>query len=599
MRRLFVFLSLVTVLLIASCSGPSVDDSGPTILQLFVPSDGPNSMDPAQGATMYDNTCVSQVYETLLQDKYLKRPLELEPLLLAEMPTTPDDGLTYHFKLKQDVRFQDDPCFPDGVGRKMVAADVIYSWKRLADSDVSLKNWWLLEKTIKGLDAHRDAFTAAKKADRAAKFDYDAPIEGMEIINDHEFKITLTEKVQRFLWTLAMFQMSILPREAVEKYGIKFGRHPVGTGPFKMAEDGWIPQKSMSLTRNPNYHECYYPSEWMPEDEALGLHKAAGQRIPFVDGVEVTFFTQDQPLWLSFRAGKLDFSRVPKDNFGEAFNKRTKKLKPSFRKEGIVDHAVPQLDFIYYGFNMEDELLGGYTDEKRALRQAISLALDWEERNDIFYNNVCQIYDGMIPPGLNGYPQGGEGPVSYRGPDLERARELLAKAGYPGGEGLPTIDYYTSIEGPGKEMAEMTMKQLRKIGINLNPRLDVFSAFDEKLKNRKCGFFSLAWHSDYPDAENNLALFYSRNKSPGANNFIYDNPEFDKLYEQIRSMPKSDDRTKIIERMRDMVLEDAPFCGSLARTRYYLVNPWLKNCKPSEDFQNWWKYLDLDESRRR
>jgi ABC-type transport system substrate-binding protein len=556
-------------------------------------------MDPAQGATMYDNQCVSQVYETLLQNKYLKRPLELEPLLLAEMPTTPDGGLTYHFKLKKGVAFHDSPCFANGKGRELVAADVLYSWKRLADPDVSLKNWWLLENTIVGLDAHRDAFKTAKKKDSSVKFDYGAPIEGMKIINNYEFKITLTEKVQRFLWTLAMFQMSIVPEEAVEKYDIEFGRNPVGTGPFMMAKSDWVPQKSMSLKRHPKYHECYYPNERMPEDEALGLHKAAGQRIPFVDGVEVTFFTQDQPLWLSFRAGKLDYTRVPKDNFGEAFNKRTKKLKPEFRKEGIVDHALPLLDFIYYGFNMEDELLGGYTEENRALRKAISLALDWEARNDIFYNNVCQIYDGMIPPGLNGHPENGEGPVSYRGPDLERARELLAKAGFPGGEGLPVIDYYSSIEGPGKEMAEMTMTQLGKLGIKLNPRLDVFSAFDEKLKNSKCGFFSLAWHSDYPDAENNLALFYSPNKAPGSNNFNYDRPEFDKLYEKIRSMPKSDERTKIIEQMRDMVLEDAPFCGSLARTRYYLVNPWLKNCKPSEDFQNWWKYLDIDESQRR
>jgi ABC-type transport system substrate-binding protein len=252
------------------------------------------------------------------------------------------------------------------------------------------------------------------------------------------------------------------------------------------------------------------------------------------------------------------------------------------------------LDFIFYGFNMEDPLLGGYTDEKKYLRQAISLAMDWDERNDAIYNNICLIYDGMIPPGLEGHPEDGRAPNSYRGPDLQRARELLAKAGYPDGKGLPVIDYYSSLEGPGKENAEITARQLAKIGIKLNPRLDVFSAFIESVNNRKAPFFSFAWGSDYPDGENNLALFYGPNESPGANHFNYQNAEFDKLYEQIRSMPPSPERTAIYERMRDMVIEDTPFVGSMARTRYYLGQPWLKNFHPTEDFMNWTKYLVIE-----
>ena len=240
-------------------------------------------------------------------------------------------------------------------------------------------------------------------------------------------------------------------------------------------------------------------------------------------------------MWLQFRSGKLDVSRVPKDNFVKAFNKRTKKLKPSFESQGVVSHAVPLLDFIFYGFNMEDELLGGYDDKRRSLRQAIAVSLDWDERNDAFYNNLNIIYDGMIPPGLEGFPPDGQGPVSLRGPDRERAKALLAAAGYPDAQGLPTIDYYSSIEGPGKEMAEMTRKQLSEVGININPRLDVFSSFMESVDNRKAQFFAFAWHSDYPDPENNLALFYGPNESPGANHFNYKNPKFDEMYEKIRA----------------------------------------------------------------
>ena len=599
---LLVFAGLFSVAFVG-CAPTSSDSSDPNvtqgsqvtgekILRLPIPSDGPKSMDPAAGSTSYDNRCITQVYETLLQYKYLARPLQLEPLLLAEMPTVSDDGLTYRFKLRKDVRFHDDPCFPGGKGRGLVADDVFYSWKRIADQNVSLRNWWIMENTIVGFDDYR------KQQNEADTFDYDAPVSGFRVINDYEFEVDLLEPVQRFIWTLAMFQTSIVPREAVEKYPKRFGRHPVGTGPFTMVESDWIPNKSMKLKTNPNYRDAYYPSEHMPEDVEAGLDLMEGKKIPFVDGIEFGFFVEEQPMWLQLRSGKLDMSRVPKDNFGEAFNKRTKKLKPEFRDEGFGFHAVPLLDFIFYGFNMNDELLGGDSDRSRYLRQAIALAIDWEERNDAFYNNLCIIYDGMIPLGLEGFPPDGNGPVSLRGPDLQRARELLEKAGYPNGEGLPTIDYYSSLEGPGRQLAEMTVRQLKKINININPRLDVFSSFMESVDNGKAPFFAFAWHSDYPDAENNMALFYGPNQSPGANHFNYKNAEFDKLYEQIRVMPSSPERTKILEQMRDMVIEDAPYLGSMARTRYYLVRPWLLNCKPTEDFWNWYKYLDLDMADR-
>ncbi|MCA9197842.1 MAG: hypothetical protein KDA87_09905 [Planctomycetales bacterium] len=568
-----------------SGSGSGSNGGKPKVLRVPLISEC-RSMDPADGSTMYDNRCVVQVYETLLQYKYLKRPLELEPLLLSEMPTQSEDGLTYHFTLKPDVYFQDDECFPDGKGRQLVAADVIYSLKRLADSDVSLKNWWVMENTIVGFDEYKEAQNAA------ATFDYDAPVDGLKIINDREFEITLKEPVQRFMWTLAMFQTAVVPREAVEHHQAQFARHPVGTGPFRMVE--WVSGKSMAFERNPTYHACTYPSEHMPEDETFGFDKAAGTKLPIVDRVEVGFYPQSQPMWLQFRNKNLDFTTVPNENFDEAYNPRTKKLRPDFVKEGITAHAVPLLDFIFYGFNMEDELLGGYTEEKKNLRRAISLAIDWQERNRAFYNNVCVIYDGMIPPGLEGYPADGKGPVNWRGPDLEKARDLLAKAGYPNGEGLPTINYYSSKAAQGQEMAEMTQRQLKEIGVNINPILDDFPAFMEEVNKKKAPLFAFAWHSDYPDAENNLALFYGPNEAPGSNHFNYKNAEFDKLYQQIRVMAPSPERTAIYEKMRDMVIEDAPYIGSLARTRHYLINPRLKNFKPVEDFNNWYKYLDVE-----
>ncbi|MCA9057372.1 MAG: hypothetical protein KDA85_02695, partial [Planctomycetaceae bacterium] len=333
-------------------------------------SDGPKSLDPVRGSTVYENQCITQVYETLCQYKYFKRPFELEPLLLEEMPQT-EDGVTYRFRLRDDIYFHDDPCFPDGVGRKLVSADVFYSWKRLADNKTQSKSWWLLENTIAGMDEYR------RIQNEADHFDYDAPVEGMTVINDREFEVVLQKPMTRFLWTLAMFQLSVVPREAVEMYGPKFVRHPVGTGPYVVRDGDWRVGVSINFHRNVKYREAWFPTEWMPEDEADGLTGGAGTRLPILDEILVTFYAQDQPMWLMFLSGANDFAQVPAENYTEAFNPRSGKLRRSLTSQGVKGYPVPLLDFIFKGFNMEDELLGGYTEQKKALRQAICLAQDW------------------------------------------------------------------------------------------------------------------------------------------------------------------------------------------------------------------------------
>lgn len=563
------------------------------VLHLPMTTDGPKSLDPVEGSTTYENRCCSQIYDTLVQYKYLKRPFEIEPALLAEMPTISDDGKVWHFKLKKGVHFQDDPCFPGGQGRELVASDVFYSWKRAADPKYQYKSYWLFEDTIVGFDEFKDA------QEHAATFDYNAPVEGMRLINDYEFELTLKRPVQQFMWKLAMFQLSVVPREAIETYGNRFSRHPVGTGPFMLKkEDDWKFGTSLVLHRNPTYREEYYPTEHMPEDVEAGFTKAAGQRLPIVDRIDISFYVESQPMWLKFSAGELDYTTVPETAYNDAFARRSGNLKKSYSDRGIVAHKVPLLDFIFRGFNMEDPLLGGYTDEKRALRQAICLALDWDELNEAYYNGTAIVYDGMISPGMDGYPENGRLPNAFRGPDLDRARGLLAKAGYPGGQGLPTIDYYTSNGATSERMAALLVRQLEKINVKVNPRLVDFSTLIESVDNKKAPFFSFAWGSDYPDAENNLALFYGPNEAPKPNNFNYKNAEYDKLYEKIRMMPPGPERTAIYEQMRDMVIADCPYAGSMARIRHYLVNPWLLNYKPTETFFTWMKYLDVDDSKR-
>ncbi len=589
--------------------GTGVVAAGPAgnekVLHLPIRTDGPKSLDPVKGSTQYDNQACAQIYETLVQWKYLARPLTLEPLLLESMPTqtdNPDGTRTYRFKLKQGVRFHNDPCFPGGRGRAIVTDDVFYSFKRLADPAHKLENWWLVKDTIVGFDEY---MTAQDEAfNRGRRFDYAAPVAGFRKIDDREFEIVLKQPVYRFLYTLSQFQMSIVAREAVEAYGDRLSIHPVGTGPFTVAEGDWRPGEFLILKRNPHYHECLYPGELSSDpaeaarDKALGFDKPAGRRLPLADRIEITFYVPDAAMWLDFQNGKLGYTQVPSEYFEEAFNRRTRKLRKDYAEKGIVDHAVPLYDFIFRGFNMEDPVFGGYGENKVKLRRALSLAFDLDELNDTFYNNICTVYDGPIPPGLDGFPKDGKAPLNFRGPRLDEARRLLAEAGYPEGRGLDPIEYYTDRSALSTEMSQAEQRMLGRIGVKVNVRLVDFSELIEAINEKKAQMFGFAWGSDYPDAENNLALFYSKNKAPGANHYNYDRPEFDALYRRILVMSPGPERTALYERMRDMIIADAPFVGSMGRTRFYLVQPWLKNFKPTEDFHNWCKYLDVDESTK-
>lgn len=571
------------------------------ILRIPMTTNGPGTLDPIAGSTVYENRACSAVYETLMEYKYLKRPLELEPLLLAEMPEVLDGGRVWKFRLREGVKFHDDACFPGGKGRELTASDVIYSWRRLADPANTYKSWWLVDGLIKGFDAYKES--QAELVAAGKKFDYEAPVEGMRVTGDYTFEIELNEANQLFVWRLAMFQFSIVPREAVEKYGTTFAAHPVGTGAFILKnESDWARNSSILFHKNPNYREVYFPTEMMPEDEALGFREAAGKRVPFIDQLEMTFYVETQPSWLEFKSGREDFTTVPAAGFEEAFSRRTKELSRAWSAKGIRSVKVPLLDFIFRQFNMDDELLGGYSPQKKALRQAFNLAMDWDENNETFYFGMALPYDGVIPPGLDGHPNDNAEhrmPYTTRGPDYAAAREKLKEAGYTIDaqgkvQGLPVIEFYTSAGAESQRITELMQRNLEQVGIRLNPRYVNFTDLMTKVDLRQAPMFSFAWGSDYPDAENNLALFYGPNESPGSNHCNYKNAEYDALYRQIRTMPPGPERTAVYTRMNEMLIEDAPFCGSLARTRVYLIQPWCKYFKPTEDFYTYIKYVDID-----
>lgn len=569
------------------------------VLHLPMSTTGPNSLDPVRGSSTYDNRACGFVYESLLEYEYLHRPFKLKPCLLEEMPESFDNGKRFRFKLKKGIRFHDDPCFPDGKGREVIADDVFYSLKRMADNQNQPKGWWLLKDSIVGFDEYRD------QQNEADQFDYDVPVEGMVKISDYEFEIRLNEPFYRFIYTLAMFQTAVVPREAVDHYGERFSRHPIGTGPYLLKH--WQTASRMTFVRNPTYRLETYPddpgmnkdgSEPYPgyqEDVQLGFYDDAGKPLPLNDRVQVTMYVEAQPMWLKFLNREIDYTTTDRNAYEQAFIKRNRRLRQSFVDRGIRSSPVPLLDMIYNGFNMEDPDFGGYEDKKKYVRQAISLMYNYDELNAAFYSGQNLIYDGPIPAGMDGHPENHRAPKSYRGLNIQKARKLLAKAGHPDGKGLPPLQFFTSRQPDSIAMAEMNKRNLAKIGIRMKIESVDFATLSERLREKRAPFFGLAWGSDYPDAENNLQLFYGPYKSPSSNNFNYDRPEFNKLYEEARVMSPCEERTQKYIQMRDMVIEDCPMIGSMARTRNYLNHSHLKNFKPVEVFSNWPKYLNIEQ----
>ncbi len=526
-------------------------------------------LDPIFADDMYSGDEVGKMYEGLLQFAYLKRPYVLEPALAVAMPESSADGRTYTFKLKQGVLFQDDPCFKEtqGKGREMTADDFVYSFKRLADPKNSSPGWWVFETRIKGLDAWREA------ASKSGAADYTAAIEGLKAVDRYTLRLELNQAAHIFLYTLAMTFTQVVPHEAVETYGKEFLNHPVGTGPFRL--ESFNGSSRIVYLRNPTYRKELYPSEGEPGDKEAGLLQDAGKPLPLVDKIVVDVLVESQPLWLQFMAGNIDAIAIPKDNYAVAVTPG-KELSPELAAKGMRLSKAPMLDITHDTFNMADPIFG----KNKLLRQAISMAVDPTPFIELFYNGRALPAQGPIPPGMGGYDPNLKNP--YRQYNLSKAKELLAKAGYPDGKGLPPIEYVTIADSTHRQMNEYYTKAFQMLGLELKVNSYSWPEFQASVKNRRGQMWGYAWGADYPDAENFLQLFYSKNASPGPNDANYSNPEYDKLYEKTLTLRSSKEREAIYKKMVAMLVEDAPWLWGVHRINFSLSQSWLRNYKYTE-----------------
>jgi oligopeptide transport system substrate-binding protein len=540
------------------------------------------SLDPAQSSDEATSEVVPNMYEGLLQYAYLKRPLTVEPLLADGMPQVSKDGLTHTFKIKSGVRFHDSEVFPGGKGREVTAEDFVYSWKRVADAKVRSDGFWIFDGKVKGINEWRDKLGKGQAT-------YDTPIEGFETPDPHTLVIKLTRPYFQLYYVLTMSYAAVVPKEAVAKYGSEFMNHPVGTGPYMF--ESWIRGNKVVLTRNPTWHGGTYPTEGEAADKDNGLLADAGKPMPFADKIILHEIPEDQPRWLNLMKGTMDFAGIPKDNYDAAVEKG--ELKPALTAKGLKLQIYPYPDVVYMSFNMQDPILGKNVN----LRRALSLAYDTKTSLEKFYNNRGVIAQSPITVDMEGYDPEFKNP--WKQYDIEKAKELMKKAGYPGGKGLPPLEYSLSGSTTGRQMAEYLTQQWEKIGVKLTITANSWPQFNDRIKNKKAQLFGIAWGADYPDAENMFQLLYGPNISPGPNNANYQNKEFDALYEKALKLPSGAERTAIYKKMRDIFVEDMPWIPTIHRQGQLLQHGWLKNLKRHETIHGIYKYLRVDLDKKK
>jgi oligopeptide transport system substrate-binding protein len=623
------------------------DERGKSILySSFV--NRPKHLDPVQSYTEDEALFTQQVYEPLLQYHYLKRPYELVPLTALEVPQPRaiEGGrfTVYEIRIRPGIRYQPHPAFvaanqdlpaakieslkspyqlPLGT-RELVADDYIYQIKRLAHPRLHSPIFGLMAEYIVGLGDLAKQLKAADAKDGWLDLRR-YPLKGVERVDAHTFRVTLNGSYPQFAYWLAMPFFAPVPWEA-EKFFSQAGMErknftldwwPVGTGAYMLTENN--PNARMVLERNPNFHGEAFPGEGEPEDQAAGLLADAGKPLPFIDKIVFSREKEGIPYWNKFLQGYYDTSGIGSDQFDQAVRVSIEgdaDVTPEMEEKGIRLSTSIETTTGYVAFNWDDPVVGGGSERKRKLRQALSIAFDIEEQITIFANGRGIPAQGPIAPGIFGYREGPDGinPIVYEWRDgkperrsIETAKQLLAQAGYPNGRdartGQPLVIYFDTVaRGAGdKAVFDWYRRQFEKLSIQLVIRDSDWNRFQEKIRKGATQTFRLGWNADYPDPENFLFLLHgpqSRARSQGENAANYVNPEFDALFERMKSMPNSPERQQIIDKMVAIAREDAPWIWGMHPKKYSLRHSWIGNDKPNTMARNNLKYLRIDPQKR-
>lgn len=648
--KMFTFCFLVLSACESQLNNPYSDKDATQSVLYESFSERPKHLDPVAAYSSNEYAIISQVYEPPLQYHYLKRPYELAPLSAEKMPTVqylnakgeilnnPKDSeiafTDYIIDIKQNVNFQPHPAFAkDSQGnflyhaltqkqiskvnklsdfeqtgtRELTADDFVYQIKRLANPKLQSPIAEMMKNIIVNFEQ------------------FDSTEFGAQVINHYQYKIRIKGKSPQFIFWLAMPFFAPMPWEADTFYGqtglreknITLDWFPVGTGAYFLAENN--PNRRMILLKNPNFHGELYPTEGESEDVKNGVLADAGKPLPFIDKVVFMLEKETIPYWTKFLQGYYDLSGISSDSFDQAVQFTGSggvALTPSMTEKGIKLETSVTLSDYYLGFNMLDATVGGLSASARKLRQAISIAIDYEEYISIFMNGRGIPAQGILPEGIFGFSEG-EASVNndvydWKNDKPQRkniavAQKLLEEAGYQNGidpkTGEPLILYFdtTAISTDDRPRMNWYRKQLEKLGIKLIVRATDYNRFQEKLRTGNSQLFFLGWNADYPDPENFFFLLYGANskvKFGGENASNYENPEFDRLFEQMRNMDNSSERYEIIQKMQHILQHDVPWVMGFHPKNFALYHQWFHNLKSNLMANNTLKYLRLDIQKR-
>lgn len=500
---------------------------------------GITSLDPAFAKSQATMWPAHQLFNTLLE---VDDSLRMKPSL-AKSWNISADRLTYTFHLRDDVFFHNDDVFENKKGRKLTADDIVYSLSRIIDKKVASPGAWIFNGKVDTLQPFK-------------------------FIDDTTFQLTLLRPYNPILGILSMQYCSIVAKEAVEKYGNDFRRHPVGTGPFRFV--AWEEGQALVLAKHENYFE----------------KDAAGKRLPYIDGIKVTFYDSKATEFLLFRQKKLDFINDIEASFKDEVLTKRGTLRKEW--EGKVQLQVnPYLNIEYLGILVDtaNDLVKNSPLLVKKVRQAVNYGFD--RRKMILYlrNSLATPAEsGFIPAGLPSFDSSLVKGYHY---DPVKSRQLLREAGFPEGKGLPVIKLLTI--ALYADMADFIAKELGEIGIPVQVETVQKALLLDMTSNSRALFFRGSWIADYPDAENYLSVFYSKNPAP-PNYTRYKNRQFDALFEKALTEINDTVRYDLYRQADQLVIQDAPVIPLWYDKVIRLVQPGISGFSPNS--------LNLLELRR-
>ena len=480
------------------------------------------SLDPAFAKNQSVIWPVHQLYNTIVQTD---AHLNIVPSLATSWEIS-EDKKTYRFHLRQDVFFHDNDAFPGGMGRKLIAQDIVYSLSRLLDKRTASSGAWIFNQRISGIEA----FTAP---------------------DDSTFQLRLLTPFHPMLGLLSMKYCSIVPHEVVEKFGKDFRSHPCGTGPFRFKN--WEEGQDLILVKNEKYFE----------KDSMGI------RLPYLDAIKISFFDNRATEFLLLQQGRLDFMNDIDPSFKDEVLNKKGELKKDWVGR-IILSTSPYLNTEYLGIVVDSSLAAVKSSPLRLLkiRQAINYGFDRRKMMMYLRNSIGTAAEsGFIPPGLPSFDSSLVHGYRY---DPEKARKLLSEAGFPAGAGLPrimlkTVDTYADLAG-------FIVRQLEEIGIKVQVDITQKSLLLEETAKSQALFFRASWIGDYPDAENYLSVFYSENPAP-PNYTRYKNPVFDQMYRNSLLENNDSIRYVLYREMDQLMIRDAPVVPLWYDQVIHLVNP--------------------------